>query len=121
MSIIALDLDGTLIERAWPGLGEWKDGAIDGVKSLLAAGHTCYVFTARLSPDDWDGKPRAPGELFTQTQKVRNLLDDAGLAAVGMRGKPAYHLLLDDRAMRFPDARKKAWRRMVPKILARLA
>lgn len=121
MPTIALDLDGTLIERKWPEMGEWFPGAIDAAKELLAMGHHCYIYSARLSSRHPSGDVKDPAMLYLQRQAVRDLLDAAGLEAVTISeaDKPFWHVLVDDRALRFPG-RSGSWRHMVPKIHARV-
>jgi len=120
MANIALDLDGTLVEKRWPEIGPWYPGAIDAVKEMLAAGHHVYIYSARLSSKHPSGDEKHASIVFTQRQDVRQLLDDAGLEAVDIYvgDKPFWHLLIDDRAMRFPG-RKKSWPRIIGAVLAR--
>jgi hypothetical protein len=122
MANIAIDLDGTLVEKQWPEVGEWMPGAIDAVKEMLAAGHHVYLYTARLSSKHPSGDDKDPAMLFVQRAEVRELLDAAGLAEVDIYegDKPFWHLLIDDRAMRFPG-RRRSWERILPAVLARVA
>lgn len=121
MANIALDLDGTLVEKKWPEIGEWLPGAREGVRELLDAGHHCYLYSARLSAYHPSGDPKDPATLLAQRAAVRQLLDEAGLEEVDIYegNKPFWHLLIDDRAMRFPG-RRNSWKRIVPAILGRV-
>lgn len=120
--IVAIDLDGTLIESAWPGMGEWMPGAIEAVKRFQREGYIVFVFSVRLSPYWFDGKLRPKEDVERDIQAVRDKLDAAGLSSVGIwqkAGKPPFSVLIDDKAERFnPSAR--AWRRMTEKVLLRL-
>lgn len=120
---IALDLDGTMIEKRWPELGPWFPGAITTLRELIDEGHYLYVYSARLSPNHPSGDPKEPALLIQQTHAVRELLDDAGLPEIDIwfgEGKPFWHLLVDDRAMWFPG-RPGSWSKIASKIRARLA
>lgn len=122
MSRIAVDLDGTLLENSWPSLGEWKPGAVDAMRRLHEAGHTLFLYSARLSGLWPDGSPRKPAEVIFATQEVRDKLDSAGLQFISIwtgEGKPHWDLLIDDKAMRFPG-RPNSWQKIVPVILKRV-
>lgn len=122
MANIALDLDGTLIEKRWPELGEWIPGAQEAVKELIDRGHHCYLYSARLSSKHPSGDVRDPAEVFVARAEVRALLDDAGLEQVDIweGDKPFWHVLVDDRCLWFPG-RNRSWRTMPDKIDARVA
>lgn len=120
--IIAIDLDGTLIENAWPGMGEWKPGAVEAIRRFQKAGYAVVVFTIRISPYWLDGSIRSDEDVQRDTQAVRDKLDSAGLTSVSIwtkAGKPPFSVLIDDKAERYnPSAR--SWRRLTEKILLRL-
>lgn len=123
MSRIAIDFDGTLVKSAWPGVGDPIPGAADAVRELIAADHHVYVYTARTSHQYTDGTTKTPAQWMANMEQVRDALDDMGLVGVPIwegYGKPHYHLLIDDRAMRFPG-RPNSWKRIVPAILARVS
>ncbi len=123
MSRIAVDFDGTLVKPAWPGVGEWYDGAISAMNTLNEAGHYVFLYTARLAPEWPDGSPRDPSEVYTDTQIVREVLDSAGLTWMDIwtgAGKPNWDLLIDDKAMWFPG-RDRSWKAILPKIMIRVA
>ena len=117
---IAIDLDGTLVERRWPELGEWKPGAVEAVRELLDQGHKVFVFSSRLNPTWMEGVLKQPAVRYAQIQEVRTMLDNAGLQEVTIWDgeKPYWHVLVDDRCLWFPG-RSRSWRLMLPKILAR--
>jgi hypothetical protein len=122
MSVVALDLDGTLIESRWPGMGEWFPGAKEAVHTLLNAGHSCYIFSARTSSAWPDKSERTPAQVYLAISSVRTLLDDAGLYEVSIWdgvGKPFWDLLVDDKALYHPGG-PRSWRITLPKILARV-
>ena len=118
MARVALDLDGTLVEARWPEVGPWIPGAVEAVKTLLDAGHTCFVFSARLSPYWLDGSERSPAEVMGMWQEVRDRLDSAGLQAVDICEftKPQYDLLIDDKCERFTGR----WKSTLTKTLMRV-
>jgi len=102
MSRIAVDFDGTLVEKAWPGMGDWIPGAVEAMKKLHEAGHTVFLYTARLSGRWPDGSERNPAELVIETQLVRNMLDEAGLSWMEIwtgEGKPHWDLLIDRKSV----------------------
>lgn len=102
-------------------MGDWIPGAREAVRKLLDANHTVYIYSARLSPIRMDGTQRTPAEVMQAIQAVRDMLDDAGLHGVDIwqgSGKPFWHLLIDDRAMRFPG-RPGSWKKILPAALAR--
>lgn len=122
MSRIAVDLDGTLVKKAWPDLGEWLPGAVDAMKELRAAGHHVFVYTARLSSTWPDGSPRSVADVFKDTEAVRDLLDNAGLRWMEIwtgEGKPHWDLLIDDKALFFPG-RPNSWHKLMPVVLKRV-
>ena len=122
--IIAVDLDGTLIESAWPAMGEWKPGAVEEMKQFLRDGCAVIVFTIRISPYWLDGTRRNPEDPERDIAQVRELLDNAGLHAVSIwtkEGKPPYSVLIDDKAITFPTpGSARSWRRIGEKVRMKL-
>lgn len=120
--IIAIDLDGTLIDNAWPQMGDWKPGAVEAIRRFQREGYVVMVFTIRISPYWLDGTKRAQEDIDRDYQAVRDKLDSAGLTSVSIwtkEGKPPFSVLIDDKAERYnPTAR--AWRRLTEKVLLRL-
>ena len=120
--IIAIDLDGTLIENAWPGMGDWLPGSIEAIKRFQKAGYAVVVFTIRISPFWLDGTTRADDDVRADIQAVRDKLDAAGLQSVSIwtkPGKPPFSVLIDDKAERYHGT-AGAWRKLTEKILLRL-
>ncbi len=120
MASIALDLDGTLVEKKWPEIGMWLPGAREAVRTMIEDGHTPYIYSARLSSRYTNGTLKEPALVFESRQAVRDLLDHADLSEVDIfeGDKPFWHVLVDDRAMRFPG-RTNSWKRITPAVLAR--
>lgn len=122
MSRIAVDFDGTLVTKAWPGMGEFYPGAVEAMQELNNAGHTVFLYTARLSGLWPDGSKRDVAAVFEDTLAVRAKLDGAGLAFMDIwtgEGKPHWDLLIDDKALWFPG-RDRSWRKLTPVILKRV-
>lgn len=44
---IGIDFDGTMVEHAYPALGEPVEGAIECVKDLMKYGHKIILYTMR--------------------------------------------------------------------------
>jgi hypothetical protein len=120
---ICVDWDGTLVEAKWPAMGDWMPGAIKAMKALHNAGANIIVYSARLNPrDPWSGNERAPGEVFGETQRVRNKLDEAGLHFVHIytkTGKPGASVYIDDRGVHY-NGRPNAWKAITERLLTTL-
>lgn len=122
-SVIAVDLDGTIARKAWPGIGEPYPGAVEALRELHAEGNEILLFTYRISPYYFSGREREPMDVIEQTERTRAWLDRHGLTFVKLwtkPGKPNYHILIDDRAMWFPG-RDGSWKVLGKRIRARLA
>lgn len=122
--IIAVDLDGTLIDSAWPGMGDWKTDAVWAMREFLKRGYVVFVFTVRISPYWLDGTRRDLADVEREIQAVRDKLDSAGLHQVSIwtkEGKPPYSILIDDKVITFPTpGSTRSWRRIVEKVLLKL-
>ena len=120
---VVLDWDGTMVEQAWPGMGDWMPGAIKACERMHAAGLKLIVFSARLSPfDPFTFAERDPAIVAAEFQKVRDMLDRAGLHYVDiwmLPGKPGASVYVDDKAERYSGT-ERAWDRLTEKILIRL-
>lgn len=117
--LIAIDLDGTLIEaRHWPKLGPLKRGAAKHVK-LLLVDNDVVVFTARINKIDLDGNERADWEVNNEIFGIRMLLDESGLEEVSIYvepGKPSAAVFIDDRAVPFDGSWRRAYQRTRNKL-----
>lgn len=122
--IIAIDLDGTLIDNAWPKMGEWKPDAVWAIREFLKRGYHVIIFTIRISPYWQDGTRRSEEDVQRDIQAVRDKLDSAGLHSVSIwtkDGKPPFSRLIDDKAVTFPSpGSSRSWRRIVEKVLVSL-
>lgn len=122
--ILAIDWDGTLVENAWPGMGDWIPGAVDALKEFHRRGIKVMVFSVRLSPYWLDGTLRPKEDVQRSIQEVRDKLDEAGLYYIGIwqkHGKPPFSRTIDDKAIAFPSTpSKKTWRRITEKVLVSL-
>lgn len=119
---VVVDFDGTLVENKWPGIGDWMPGAVKAMKNLHKAGFKLVLFSARLSPvNPFDGGERRPGEVMAETQKVRDMLDRAGLTFMQIwnrPGKPGGFVYIDDRAERY-NGGALSWAKMVNRVKMR--
>jgi hypothetical protein len=115
----AIDLDGTLIESAWPDLGIWLPGAQDALRELHERRGGALIHTVRVSPLEfpWDGtttRLRDPKDVQFEIDRTRKLLDEAGFEDVPIwlgPGKPPTDYFVDDRAHNFNP--RIGWRRTV--------
>jgi len=119
---IVLDWDGTLVEAKWPEMGDWMPGAIAACLTLHQAGHKLVVSSARLSPyDPWTSQKRPAHFVEAEYQRVRAMLDTAGLTFVDiwrLHGKPGGDAYVDDKAERY-YGRPGSWRALTEKLLVR--
>lgn len=121
--IIILDFDGTIAENAWPDIGPILPGAYEACVAFRAAGHRLVLNSARLNPlDPFTGEERAPAVVMGEIQAVRDWLDRHGLNFVEIYtgpGKPGGDIYIDDKGERYAGT-PGAWKRLAPKVLARL-
>jgi hypothetical protein len=111
MSVIALDLDGTIARPKWPGIGEPYPHAVAGIKALQAEGHSVYIYTTRCWGEGTDA--------FLQRNRIHSWLDEVGLGGLRVVAKSPYDIIVDDRALRHPP-REHAWNHTPARILAQL-
>jgi hypothetical protein len=119
---VVLDWDGTLVTQAWPGMGDWQPGAIEACQRLHAAGLRLVVCSARLSHYTPWGEMREPAIVEGEYQKVRAMLDAAGLTFVDiwrLHGKPGASRYVDDKAV-FYAATARAWDRISERLILEL-
>lgn len=45
--IIAVDFDGTIVEEAWPDIGNLKVGAVEALKGFIEKGYHLVLWTCR--------------------------------------------------------------------------
>jgi hypothetical protein len=120
--IIVVDFDGTLVEQAWPDIGDWMPGAREAMRAFDNAGYQVLLFSARLSPFDPWGNVRRPEDVAAEVARVRHTLDLAGLTFIRIwtaPGKPPGAVYIDDRAERY-GGRVGSWRAMTEKVLMRM-
>lgn len=102
---IVVDWDGTCVEIAYPAMGDWIPGAIEGLHKLLDAGFEVVIFSTRLAPVEVDEvTPLPPGKQDSEIAHIRRMLDEAGLEAVGVwtkPWKPGGWRYIDDKAIPF--------------------
>ena len=119
---IVVDFDGTLVESAWPDIGDWMPGAIEAMFNLHLLGFHIILNSVRLLPIHYQtGTELSPAFVMIETQKVRAKLEEAGLGFIEIwnrAGKPPAAVYIDDRAERYYGT-AKAWDRLVEKIAYR--
>ena len=119
---VCLDWDGTCVENKWPDMGDWMPGAVEAIERLHHSGLKLIVFSARLSPiNPFLGTDRPPIEVMVETDRVRGMLDEAGLYYVDIwtsAGKPGAFVYVDDRAERY-HGRPGSWAKLAEKIILR--
>lgn len=100
---IVLDWDGTLVEDAWPEMGDWKPGAVQAIEDFLNAGYRVVVHSCRTHSKDVNYAPRPKEEVEGDFQAIRDMLDEADLGIVDIiiEDKPPADHYVDDKAIRF--------------------
>ncbi len=121
---VVVDLDGTLLTKRWPELGEWQPGAIGAMLRLHEAGINIKLHSVRLNAyDPFTLAEKEPYLVATEVQKVRAKLDSAGLTFIDIwpshLGKPYGDSYIDDNGDRY-QGHKKSWDKLTEKILLRL-
>jgi hypothetical protein len=108
MYAFAIDWDGTCVESAWPDMGRWNPGAVEGLHALAELG-TVIIHTLRIAPVlvaphgskyiTWDDEGPA-----REIRAIRKKLDRAGLEHVEIWTrpyKPPALVYVDDRGFKF--------------------
>lgn len=100
--LIAVDFDGTIVEHAFPKIGEPKPGAMDTLRSLMEAGAKLILNTCR--EDEGHKKFLTEAIEFCKTHGVEfvsynenRLEDDFRDNDKYLRRKPYAHIYIDDR------------------------
>lgn len=116
---IVIDWDDTLVEGAWPQMGEWNNGAVDALHELRKVARV-IVFTSRIAPVQPDGKTRRhPAHVQGEINGIRAMLDDAGLFDVEIHTdpwKPGAVAYVDDKAVRYAG-KPGSWKALTPKLI----
>lgn len=120
MFTFAVDFDGTLVENAWPGMGDWLPGAVDALKELDKLGkvviHTCRVAPAKFGTDEW----RPAMETLDAILDVKEKLAEVGMKHLEVwtkPWKPPALVYIDDRGIRFDGD----WHGVVAQVRAVMA
>jgi hypothetical protein len=119
---IVVDFDGTLVESAWPDIGDWMPGAREAMRAFNNAGYSILLHSVRLLPFDPWGGPIPAAQVAAEIARVRHKLDTAGLTFIRiwtLPGKPPGAVYIDDKAERY-GGRVGSWRAMTEKVLMRL-
>lgn len=118
---VAVDFDGTIVENAWPGIGEFNHDAVNALKEIQTFAKI-IVWTCRIAPMEPDGiTPRSAALVQIEKNKIREKLDEAGLYTAEIWDhsrtpwKPNAAAYIDDKAIRF-TGRKGSWRATVEKL-----
>jgi hypothetical protein len=74
---IAVDWDGTLVEEAWPEMGDWLPGAKDALHALAHLYTNVYIYTTRIAPVLPDGTSNE--DAAKQIEKIQDMLKEAGI------------------------------------------
>lgn len=116
---VAVDWDGTVVENAWPAMGDWNPGAVECLKTLVKHAKV-YIFTSRIAPYYMDGvTPRSSEEVRHEVNSIRSMLDSVGLKQVRVWNQPykvGADVYIDDRAVRYRGGRK-SWEQLMPLVL----
>lgn len=121
--VVAIDFDGTIVENAWPEVGEFRPGAVEALKEISKFAKI-VVWTCRVAPAEPDGVTRrSPALVAIERQKVREKLDSAGLYDLEVWDhrdkpwKPSAAAYVDDKAIRYTK-RRGSWKAIVQKLAA---
>lgn len=117
----AVDWDGTCVEDAWPRMGDWLPGAIDGLHQFCELGHV-VIHTCRIAPVEFAPPhgPRDPAIVRMEIDGIRKMLDDAGLHEVEIWThpfKPPAFEYIDNKARRY-TGRKGSWKALTETMQA---
>lgn len=104
--IIAVDFDGTIVQSAFPAIGEEMPFAIESLKALKQKGHRLILYTCREGNHltmaiDW---LKVKGVVFNA---VNENVMDAPFNHLGRSRKPYADLYLDDKS--FPSFQGWRW------------
>lgn len=113
--IIAIDVDGTLIEDAknFPEFGPVKKGAQKALRILRENGYIVMIFTLRTSTFIKNIE-----DIAKEIERLQIFLDDNNLEYDFIwtgKGKPPARVFIDDRAVKFTD--KVGWEKITEMIL----
>lgn len=121
---VVCDWDGTLVRQAWPEQPrEWMPGAVEALRTFLAAGLEVVVQSCRTAPRNPDEQTvRTPFEVQGEIGYIRETLDSVGLQDVQIwdsrryQWKPPAIAYIDDRGMHY-DGHEDAWEEIAEAVL----
>ena len=97
---ICVDLDGTILEDAFPDLGPPKDGVAEALSELMEMGFEIKILTCRMN-----GNMRDEGLVEEQFNAIIDHLTVLGIPfdsiALPEEGKPLAYYYVDDKGVRF--------------------
>lgn len=109
MYAFAVDWDGVCVENAWPGMGDWIDGAPEALRQLKELG-TVIIHTCRVAPVDthvqgvrdivWRDESAVHEEVAAILKKLKRKGIE-GIEVWTRPYKPPAAVYIDDRALRF--------------------
>lgn len=120
--VVCVDWDGTCVATAWPKMGDWLPGAISAL-TKLSHHYRIVIYTSRMAAVWPDGQERRIEEIACEAQKIRDMLDGAGLTMVRIHpaaaGKPHATAYIDNKALRFGSARRsrESWEGLTSRLL----
>jgi len=98
--IIAIDFDGTIVEHAYPNIGELKPNVKKTINKWYDAGHKIIIWSCR----DTNTKEEAEDFLNINGIKFHTFNENVDANDFNPHPKVFAHLYIDDRGFRFTDA-----------------
>lgn len=99
--MIAVDFDGTIVESVWPDIGEFLEGAVEGLFELKRRGHQVVLYTCR---EDVPGSRAYLSEALAKLASVSFFPDYVNETPTEVFGhivprKPLCDVFIDDRSL----------------------
>ncbi len=100
-NVCVIDFDGTIVDFAFPSVGEPKEGVREALQKIKDMGYEIHILSYRTSPDVF----KYPIDRQEQVREMEKYLDDHDIPydVVLNKDKPLAHFYIDDRGIGFRD------------------